>query len=337
MNLLRNIGLTLAIAVAPLASAQAQDGLAELHRQAVEAGQTELNLYMPAVRAFQPLLDAFAQDYPDIRITPTELSGPAMFARLEAEKASGQISADLIISGELDFPVLAEDGWLQAYAPLGADKLDDAYVGRDDKWIVWALGPVGVVVNTAVISRAAPHRWSDLTAPEFAGKMAINNPATPTTSTVSMATLLAEGRIDDAWVDAFAAQKPATAASTSAMMQSVATGQYPVAPFLPYALYRVLSAKGAPVDFWFMEDGNPAMPLSAGIAEGAPHAQAARLFSSWLISERGVALQEALGQISTVDGAPGLDGAADVLAVTGQHLSDALANWESRAARLGSN
>ncbi|MBW8638460.1 extracellular solute-binding protein [Hoeflea sp. WL0058] len=337
MNFLSKITLTFAVALVPLATAHAQDSLESLHQQAVDAGQTEINVYLPAVRAFQPLIDKFTEAYPDITVTTTELSGPALFARLEAEKATGAMNADFIISGDLDFPVLAEDGWLQAFEPLGVESLGEAYVGADNGWIVWALGPVGVVVNTTVVDKDGPHSWSDLNSPEFAGKMVINNPATPSTSTVSMATLFAEGRIDDAWVDGFAAQNPSTAASTSAMMQSMATGQYPVAPFLPYALYRVLAAQGAPVDFWFMEDGNPAMPLSAGIVAGAPHADAGRLFSSWLISDQGVALQNSLGQISTVDGAPKQEGLTEVLAVTGQDLSDALSDWKSRAARLGAN
>lgn len=329
------VGLWLA-APAQVGTAQAAD-LDRLKKEALDAGQTEVMVYLPAARAFQPLFEKFRQDFPEFAVSTTELFGPALFARLEAERASGAMTADVVLSGEIDFPVLAQDGWLQSYVPAGADKLDAAYVGADDRWIVWGLGPVGVMVNTTAVNKPGPHSWKDLIAPEFAGKVIINNPETPTTSTLSMVTLHHEGRIDAAWIEAFAALKPTVAASTSAMLQAVATGQSTVAPFMPYALYRVAKAQGAPVEFWFMEDGNPAMPLSAGVVEKAPHDKAARLFVSYLISKAGLAAGPALGQYSPVPGAPSPAEApadAEVLVLTGKTLQDALAAWKAEGVPL---
>jgi ABC-type Fe3+ transport system substrate-binding protein len=329
------VGLLLALP-ATTGSAEAAD-LAQLKKEAMDAGQKEVMVYLPAARAFQPLFDKFKADYPEFTVNTTELFGPALFARLEAERASGTMTADVIVSGELDFPVLAEDGWLQSYSPAGSEKLDATYVGADNRWIVWGLGPVGVMVNTTAVSKQGPHRWKDVLAAEFAGKIIINNPETPTTSTLSMATLYHEGRIDKAWTEAFAALKPTVAASTSAMLQAIATGQATVAPFMPYALYRVAKAQGAPVEFWFMEDGNPAMPLSAGVVDKAPHDKAAAFFVSYLISEAGTAAGPALGQLSPVPGTPWLEGAPanlEVLALTGKTLQDALQTWKAEGVPL---
>lgn len=331
-------GITLAASLGALlmpAGARAQDTLESLHQQAIASAQTELMIYLPAVRAFQPLLDAFTASYPEITIATSELSGPALFARLEAERATRTPTADLVLTGELDFPVLAEDGWLEAYAPPGIEALAPEYVGTANQWLVWSLGLVGPVVNTTVISGEGTHSWSELTDAAFAGQMVINNPMTPGTSTLSLATLYEAGVIDDAWVGGFASRAPATAASTSAMLQSVATGQYPVVPFMPYALFRVIAAQGAPVAFWAMAEGYPTMPLSAGIVENAPHPAAARLFMAWLISDESAALQPRLGQVSTVAGAPGIEGFdGTLIALTGQRLVEALAVWSEQARQL---
>ena len=51
--------------------------------------------------------------------------------------------------------------------------------------------------------------------------------------------------------------------------------------------YLLHKEKGAPIAFVTPDDGLPAAALLSGIADKAPHPQAARLFVDWLMSPRG--------------------------------------------------
>src|SRR6185437_5133900 len=163
--------------------------------------------------------------------------------------------------------------------------------------VVWALGIAGPVVNASAISSDGPHGWRDLTAAGFRGKVAITSPTTLTTSTMALVEALDAKVIDTAWLDAFAALNPATLASTSAVMQAVATGQYSIAPFMALIVADNAKRLGAPVSFWYLRDGNPVVPFSAGILASAPHPKASELFASWLLSETSQKISATLGQI----------------------------------------
>ena len=70
--------------------AQAQDAdLKSLYEAAKSAGETTLSIYLPAAASNQPMFDAFQAEFPEITITATDIYGAAMFARLEAETATG--------------------------------------------------------------------------------------------------------------------------------------------------------------------------------------------------------------------------------------------------------
>ena len=177
---------TAAVAAIGAARAQAAD-LQPLYQAARAAGETQLAIYLPAAACrHKPFFDAFAHEFPGITIAPTDLFGAALFARLEAEQASGKPQADLVLSGDLDFPTLASHGWLRAYQPVGADKLPAQYLGADGKWVVWSLALVGPVVNTSAIKSDGPHAWADLTDPALHGKVAMTSATTLTTSPMAL-------------------------------------------------------------------------------------------------------------------------------------------------------
>ena len=320
-----------ALGIARVSAARAQGAdLQSLYKAAKSAGETEIVIYLPAAASYKPYFEAFAREFPGIRVAPTDIFGAALFARLEAEQASGKAEADMVVSGDIDFPTLAARGWLRSYRPVGSETLAAEYVGTDGKWVVWALGIIGPVVNASAIKTQGPHSWADLVDPAWRGKIAMTSSTTLTTSPIALVETLDAKVIDQKWIDALATQNPAVLASTSAVMQSVATGQYTMAPFTTGIVFGNARRLGAPVSFWYLKEGNPVVPFSAGVLASATHPKAAELFVSWLLTESSQKISATLGQIGTPPNAPtpaDFPPGTKLFVLTGDTMQKALKDW----------
>ena len=65
-----------------------------------------------------------------------------------------------------------------------------------------------------------------------------------------------------------------------------------------------LAAQGAPLKWFFAPEGVPVTVFCAGIAKGAGHPNAARLFLDWALSREGQSLMVELGSFSSMAQAP---------------------------------
>ena len=131
-------------------------------------------------------------------------------------------------------------------------------------------------------------------------------------------------------MDAFAKLEPAVLNSTSAVMQAVATGQYAMAPFMALVVSDNAKAKGAPVSFWYLKEGNSVVPFSAGVLATAPHPHAAELFASWLLGPTSQKISATLGQIGTPPNSPtppDFPAGTKLFALTGDAMQKALKDW----------
>ena len=316
-----------------LSCAARADGedLKPLYEAAKSAGETTVSVYLPAAASAQPIFDAFERDFPGIKVVPTDLFGAALSARLEAEAASGKVQADVIASGDLDFPGLASKGYLAPFKPAGASALANEYIGAGQQWIVWELVPIGPAVNTGQLDKPEPHSWADLLDPSLKGKMVMTSAVTLSTSPMGLVQALQGGAIDDKWVAALAAQQPAVNSSTSAVMLAVAQGQYAMAPFMALSVLENSRSKGAPVGFWFLKEGNPAVPFSGGLMKSAPHPNAGKLFLSWLLTDSAAkVIAEKTSAISTKPGAAkpaGMPANQKLFVLTGDAMQAALKSW----------
>jgi iron(III) transport system substrate-binding protein len=326
--LLAGAGAAIGTGLRP-AGAQAA-ALKPLYDAARAAGETQLVVYLPAAASYRPFFDGFMREFPGITVQATDMFGAALFARLEAEQASGKPQADMVISGDIDFPTLSSRNWLRAYAPAGTDRLPPQYVGADGKWIIWALTVIGPTVNTTTLPDPGVQSWADLTKPGFRGKIAMTSPTTLTASPMALIEAMDARVIDQAWLDAFAALQPAVLNSSSAVMQAVATGQYAMTPFGSLIVVENARRQGAPVRFIYLKDGHPVVPTSSGVLASAPHPKAAELFASWLLGETSQKISAELGQIGTPPGSPtpaGYPPGTKLYMLTGDAMQTAAKAW----------
>ena len=76
------------------------------------------------------------------------------------------------------------------------------------------------------------------------------------------------------------------------LFDRLAKGDDKLCALAEYAGYLLHKEKGAPIAFVAPADGLPATPVMAGVADRAPHPEAARLFLDWWASPRGQAHQQ---------------------------------------------
>jgi iron(III) transport system substrate-binding protein len=319
------------------ARAQQAADLRPLYEAARQAGQTQVVAYLPAAASYRPFFDAFSQEFPGMSVVATDLFGAALFARLEAEQASGRPQADIVISGDLDYPTLNARGWLRPYTPVGGESLAPDYVGADRKWVIWALTLLGPAVNTNSMPDIPMQSWADLTNPALRGKIAMTSPTTLTASPMALVEGLHAGIIDEAWLKSFAALQPAVLASSSAVMQAVATGQYAMTPFGSLVVVENAKNHGAPAKFVYLKEGHPVVPTAAGVLASAPHPKAAELLESWLLGTASQKVSSTMGQIGTPAGSPTPPGFAPgtkLFALTGDAMQVALKDWFAGPAKI---
>ena len=143
----------------------------------------------------------------------------------------------------------------------------------------------GIAYNTNLVKEAdAPKTWKDLLDPRWRDGMS----AKQATSGMQYAQWFELRKLygDDYWKQ-FAKQRPRGFDSRAQLWDRLSKGDDKVTALAEYAGYLLFKSRGAPIAFVAPPDGLPATTVVAGIAKGAPHPHAARLFLDWLASPRG--------------------------------------------------
>lgn len=291
------------------AIAQSPDAyLQDLYTKAKAAGQTEIMVYAASSADNRPVYDAFQKLFPTITVKSIDIFGPPLQSRLQAEFASTGPQADLVASGEPDMLILHKNGWLQSFDPKTAKGLSDQLIGPDNSWIDYASIPLGGIVNkNAVATADAPKSWKDMVDPKWRGKTAVSNPGAINGLSQALAAGLKAGIIDQAWLDALAANKPLINPGAVATLQMVVTGQASFAPIVAYAQYLTAKGQGAPIEFIWPAEGYTALPAPVGVLAKAPHTDAAKLLVAWMMTPTAQEIfSKTVGQPGTMPGAPPL-------------------------------
>jgi iron(III) transport system substrate-binding protein len=296
-------------AVDCFAIAQSADAyLQDLYAKAKTAGQTEITIYAASSADNRPVYDAFQKLFPTITVKSIDIFGPPLQSRLQAEFASTGPQADLVASGEPDMLILRKNGWLQSFIPDTAKGLPDQLIGPDNSWIDYASIPLGGIVNKNMVTPAdAPKSWKDMVNPAWRGKTAVSNPGAINGFSQALAAGLKAGVIDQAWLEALAANKPLINPGAVATLQMVVTGQAAFAPIIAYAQYLTAKGQGAPLEFVWPAEGYTALPAPVGLLNKASHAEAAKLLMAWMMTPAAQEIfSKTVGQPGTMPGAPPL-------------------------------
>lgn len=281
---------------------------------AADSGQTELVIYGSSAEEKQPAWDLFTKRY-GITVKAQNLVGTALTSKLEQEKASGKVIADVIQSTKPTAQARADEGYYQAFTPVTVDEnihpISDAGEGL---FYAPTASVFGMVYNTQRDSEEEiPQTWDDLLKPEWKDQLALLDPKAQNGTTLAFATLASAGVIDDQWLKNLAANGASNSGDAATMLRQIATGEHPIGVGIPQHMVWKAAKDGAPVGMSLSTGGGTVVtPVIYGLMNNAPHSAAAELFITWLYTKEAQEAMAALGEMPLLSGAQAPEGVASL-------------------------
>ena len=136
------------------------------------------------------IVDGFKAKYPDIEVDWQSAGAGKIMAKLDAERQSGHLMADIIWTSEVpDFYQMKNEGLLEKYQPAGFEELLNPFDDYDGSFTAARLGTLGIVINTNKIT-TDPAGWETIaTDPLYKNSFGIADPALSGTAFMSIALL----------------------------------------------------------------------------------------------------------------------------------------------------
>ena len=136
------------------------------------------------------IVEGFHAKYPDIEVDWQSAGAGKIMAKLEAERQSGHLMADIIWTSEVpDFYQMKSEGILEQYTPAGFDEVLNPFDDYDGSFTAARLGTLGIVINTDKIT-TPPASWETIAVdPLYKNSFGIADPALSGTAFMSIALL----------------------------------------------------------------------------------------------------------------------------------------------------
>ena len=247
----------------------------------------------------QAVVKRFAERFPGIQIEIVRAPAGQLMTRIKTEAAANRMIADVIdISDRVQARAMIE--LFAPYAPPNAADYPEEARTADRLWP--RSGNAWTITYNSALVTDPPKSWADLVSPEFGklrlGQTVIASGGGPFNRAMFERKVLGE----DYWTKQ-AALKPALFPSQAQMVDAMIRGEIAIAPLVTN-LAIPLTAQGAPLKWFFAPEGVPVTVFCAGVAKGADHPNAAKLFLGWGLSREGQALMVELGSFSSMAQAP---------------------------------
>ena len=136
------------------------------------------------------IVEGFKAQNPGIEVDWQSAGAGKIMAKLEAERQSGHLMADIIWTSEVpDFYQMKEEGLLEQYQPAGFDELLNPFDDYDGSFTAARLGTLGIVININKVT-TPPAGWETIaTDPIYKNSFGIADPALSGTALMSIALL----------------------------------------------------------------------------------------------------------------------------------------------------
>lgn len=238
----------------------------------------------------QALLDAFKKRYGfSIEVDHLKLQASDITSRAIAERAAGRTSGDIVNGSAAQFISMIEAGAVAKTDWIGIFGKEFPGIESRGETFVPSIKGYGLALqhttycleyNTKQMKKEnLPTRWEDLASPKWKGQFAIDARGWPWA-------LFAH---DPEWgeekvtrlVQQLLANEPMIVPVSRG--EEVARGEVPLQTQIIHLVWAQ-QKQGAPVDCALL-DPVPMVPIFIGVAEGAAHPNAARLFLAWALTE----------------------------------------------------
>lgn len=238
------------------------------------------------------VVNAFQSKYPYISVDYEEMTPPVGFTRITTELAGNKPSADISLFTNSITVQLQTGGYLTSYNSSERSAYPSSYQDTQGFYTAAVLLPTVFAYNTQLVQKSAlPQTLSDMTNPQWRGKVIMHDITLGSTGTQYLVSLqpIVGNQTWTSFVQSLAANvHPTLNSDTAAISNNVASGQYSIGVIAYLHDVLRLKAQGAPID-WFLPSGVPLLtaPSSAALLKTAQHSAAAKLFIDYLLSSAG--------------------------------------------------
>jgi iron(III) transport system substrate-binding protein len=268
------IGKRIPVALAALGAACALIGIASAQAQSVVV----YNAVSPKVMT--AFVDEFQKQNPGVKVDVISGGSGELLTRLQAEKANPR--ADVLVGPDVDVFDAAID-LFEGYKSKEDAAFPRSAVGPDNKYYGFSTNFQVFIVNTKMMPVAvAPQAWTDLTKPEYKGKVLMANPAqsgSAYSQLIQILQLYGWDTMDKLTVNA------TFVTSSKLAYQNVAKGEVPIGLT---SEFNVLASKaeGLPVEAVYPKDGTALINDASGIVKGGPNPANAKKFMDFITSKQ---------------------------------------------------
>ncbi len=292
----------LAPAPAPPAAPTIPDASPARTAQLYEAAKKEGKVVMYTTGTTKEAEDykkPFEAKYPGVEVEYFTGVSEDIVNRLTAEARAGKTLADMVVmtlGG--GWVTLLKEGYMADYLSpelknYGAQDYHPQGLYTNENYSVYIIA-----YNPKLVSDAeAPKSYADLLKPQFKGKVVVE--AEPYEWFVNMQKWMGKEKA----IDYFKQLTPQAQMRKghTAVAEVVSAGEFAVSPTVYQHRAQEMLEKGAPIK-WVAPDPTFGFPRPAGILKNAPHANAARLFLDWRLSDEGQQIVVKQARIPTRNG-----------------------------------
>ena len=278
-TLMRALALVLLLLL-PASVATAQDAK-------VEAAKKEgkvvwyTSLALPSAEKVAKLFEAA---YPGIKVDVNRTGSERILSRVMQELQAGIKNVDVIHTSDAGhFVLLKNKSLLTKYTPAGVDRFPAGFKDKDGYYYGLRATVTVIAYNTKAVPAAeAPKTWKDLLDPKWKGKMVTAHPGYSGVIATHVLALVNQYGWD--FFKQLAQNKLMLVQSAVDPAGVVASGERAVAvDGGEYTFYQT-KKKGNPVELVYPKEGVPLVVSPTAIAAGAPHPNAAKLFTDFSFS-----------------------------------------------------
>jgi iron(III) transport system substrate-binding protein len=248
------------------------------------------------VDQMQKILDAFKTRYPFIRTTMFRAVGERLLTKIMTEAQTGKYDFDVVQSAESQAYFLKKKNLLQKYISTETKNIQKPFFDPEGYWTAVYIMPNVIAYNTRMVKRdEVPKTDEDLLNPKWKGKMGMDH-TKPEWFAWKLKRMGEEKGL--AYMKKLAAQEFQLYAGLSVITNLLVAGEFPLV--LNTYLHNVeeVKRKGGPVD-WIVQDPVFTKFQPLGIGSKAPHPNAAKLFSDFVLSEEGQKIIASFGRVPT--------------------------------------
>src|SRR5207253_5607694 len=284
--------LVLAFAAPPCKSAADQDALIEGAKK--EGG---LVVYTSmTVEQMQKILDAFKARYPFIQSSMFRAVGERLLTKIMTEAQTGKYDFDVVQSAESQAYFLKKKNLLQKYVSPEMKNIQKTFFDPEGFWTAVYIMPNVIAYNTRMVKRnEVPRTDEDLLNPKWKGKIGMDH-TKPEWFAWKLKRMGDEKGL--AYMKKLAAQDFRLYAGLSVITNLLVAGEFPLVLNTYLHNMEEVKRKSAPAD-WVVQDPVFTKFQPLGIGSKAPHPNAAKLFTDFMLSEEGQKIIASFGRVPT--------------------------------------